>query len=80
VGDGADSRGLVVRETSGRRPAREGVNRRGKRISCEDATDARAAWAGRAISACGDDATGGLAGHAMHPIQDLFLEGFPYAL
>jgi hypothetical protein len=62
VGDRADSRGPIVRETSGRRPAREGVNRRGKRISCEDATDARAGWAGRAISACGDGAAGGLAG------------------
>jgi hypothetical protein len=62
VGDEADSRGLVVRETRGRRPAREGVNRRGKRISREDATDARAGWAGRAISAYGDGAAGGLAG------------------
>jgi hypothetical protein len=62
VGDGADSRGPIVRETRGRRPAREGVNRRGKRISRKDATDARAGWAGRAISACGDGAAGGLAG------------------
>jgi hypothetical protein len=62
VGDGADSRGPVVRETRGRRPAREGVKRRGKRISREDATVARAGWAGRVISACGDGATGGLAG------------------
>jgi hypothetical protein len=38
------------------------VNRRGKRISREDATDARAGWADRAISACGDGAAGGLAG------------------
>jgi hypothetical protein len=60
--DGADKRGPVVRETRGRRPAREGVNRRGKRISREDATDVRAGWAGRAISACGDGAAGGLAG------------------
>jgi hypothetical protein len=29
VGDEADSQGPVVRETRGRRPAREGVNRRG---------------------------------------------------
>jgi hypothetical protein len=42
--------------------AREGVNRRGKLISRKDATDARAGWAGRAISACGDSAAGGLAG------------------
>jgi hypothetical protein len=62
VGDGADSRGPVVRETSGRRPAREGVNRRGKRISREDETDARAGWAGRVISACGDGMADGLAG------------------
>jgi hypothetical protein len=62
VGDGADHRGLVVRETIGRRPAREGVNRRGKRISREDAADARAGWASRVISACGDNAAGGLAG------------------
>jgi hypothetical protein len=38
------------------------VNRRGKRISCEDATDAWAGWAGRAILARGDGAAGGLAG------------------
>jgi hypothetical protein len=61
VGDRADSRGPVVREMSGRRPAREGVNRRGKHISRKDATNARAGWAGRAISACGDGAAGGLA-------------------
>jgi hypothetical protein len=62
VGDGADSRDLVVRETRGRWPSREGVNRRGKCISREDATDARAGRAGRAISAYGDGAAGGLAG------------------
>jgi hypothetical protein len=60
--DGADKRSPVVRETRGRRPTREGVNRRGKRIFREDATDARAGWAGRAISACGDGAAGGRAG------------------
>jgi hypothetical protein len=38
------------------------VNRKGKRIFREDATDARAGWAGRAISACGNGAAGGLAG------------------
>jgi hypothetical protein len=38
------------------------VNRRGKRISHEDATDARAGWAGRAILACGDGAAGGQVG------------------
>jgi hypothetical protein len=38
------------------------VNRKGKRISREDATDAQAGWAGRAILACGDGAAGGLAG------------------
>jgi hypothetical protein len=51
--DEADKWGPVVRETRGRRPAREGVNRRGKRISREDATDAGAGWAGRVILACG---------------------------
>jgi hypothetical protein len=62
VGDRVDSRGPVVREMRGRWPAPEGVNRRGQRISREDATDARAGWAGRAILACGDSAAGGLAG------------------
>jgi hypothetical protein len=38
------------------------MNRRGKRISREDVTDARAGWAGRAISACGDGVAGGLVG------------------
>jgi hypothetical protein len=60
VGDGADSRGPVVREMRERRPSQEGVNRRGKRISREDATDLRAGWAGRAISACGDGAASGM--------------------
>jgi hypothetical protein len=45
--DTSDKRGLVVRETRERRPAREGVIRKGKRISRENATDARAGWAGR---------------------------------
>jgi hypothetical protein len=62
VGDGADSRGPVVSETRGMRSAREGLNQRGKRISHEDATDARAGWPGRAISAYVDGAAGGLAG------------------
>jgi hypothetical protein len=62
VGDGADNRGPVVREMRGRRPALEGVNRRGKRISREGVTNAPAGWAGRAILACGDGAAGGLAG------------------
>jgi hypothetical protein len=62
VGEGADSRCPVVRETSGRQPAQEGVNRRGKRISHEDTTDARVGWARRAISACGDGAADELAG------------------
>jgi hypothetical protein len=38
------------------------VNQKGKRISREDATDARAGWAGRTISTCGDGAAGGLVG------------------
>jgi hypothetical protein len=33
VGDGADSRGSVVRGMRERRPAREGVNQKGKRTS-----------------------------------------------
>jgi hypothetical protein len=33
VGDGADIRGPVVRGTRERRPAREGVNQKGKRTS-----------------------------------------------
>jgi hypothetical protein len=37
------------------------VNRKGKRISREDATDARAGWAGRVVLACEDGAAGGLA-------------------
>jgi hypothetical protein len=39
--------GPVDRETRERRPAREGVIRKGKRISREDVTDARARWTGR---------------------------------
>jgi hypothetical protein len=38
------------------------VNRKGKRISREDAIDVRAGWAGQAILACGDGAAGGLVG------------------
>jgi hypothetical protein len=60
--DTSDRWGPVDKEMRERRPARECVNRKGKRISREDATDARAGWAGRAISACGDNAAGGLAG------------------
>jgi hypothetical protein len=60
--DTSDRWGPVDRETRKRRPTREGLNRKGKHISREDATDARAGWAGRAISACGDGAAGGLAG------------------
>jgi hypothetical protein len=46
-GGESDRWGLVDRETRERRSAREGVIRKGKRISYEDATDARAGWAGR---------------------------------
>jgi hypothetical protein len=45
--DTSDKRGPVDRETRERRPAWEGVNRKGKRIFREDGTDARAGWAGR---------------------------------
>jgi hypothetical protein len=57
--DTSDRWGPVDRETWERRSAREGVNRKGKRISCEDATNVRAGWAGWAILACGDGAAGG---------------------
>jgi hypothetical protein len=60
--DTSDRWGQVDREMRERRLAREGVNRKGKRISREDATDARAGWAGQAILACGDDAAVGQAG------------------
>jgi hypothetical protein len=60
--DTSDRWGPVDRETRERRPAREGVNRKGNHISHEDAIDAQAGWAGRAILACGDGTAGGLAG------------------
>jgi hypothetical protein len=60
--DTFDRWGLVDKETRERRPAREGVHQKGKCISREDATDARAGWAGRAILACGDGTADGLAG------------------
>jgi hypothetical protein len=60
--DTSDRWGPVDKETRERRPAQEGMNQKGKRISHEDVTDARAGWAGRAISACGDGAVGGRAG------------------
>jgi hypothetical protein len=44
-GGESDRWGPVDRETRKRRPAREGVIQKGKRISREDATDARAGWA-----------------------------------
>jgi hypothetical protein len=43
-------------------PCSKGVNQKGKHISREDATDARAGWAGRVILACWDSAASGLAG------------------
>jgi hypothetical protein len=46
-GGESDRWGPVDRETRERRPAREGVIRKGKRIFREDATDTRAGWAGR---------------------------------
>jgi hypothetical protein len=48
-GEGAESDrwGPIDRETRERRPAREGVIRKGRRTSQEDATDTRAGWAGR---------------------------------
>jgi hypothetical protein len=45
--DTSDRWGPVDRETRERRPAREGVNQKGKRLSREDATGARAGWADR---------------------------------
>jgi hypothetical protein len=46
-GSESDRWGPVDRETRERRPAREGVIRKGKRISREDTTDTWAGWAGR---------------------------------
>jgi hypothetical protein len=46
-GGESDRWGLVDRETRERRPAWEGVIRKGKCIFREDATDPRAGWAGR---------------------------------
>jgi hypothetical protein len=60
--DTSDRWGLVDREMRERQPAREGVNRKEKRISREDATDARAGWAGQAILAYGDGEVGARAG------------------
>jgi hypothetical protein len=60
--DTSDRWGPVDRETRERRPAREDVNRIGKRISREDATDARAGLAGRGDFSLRDGAAGGLAG------------------
>jgi hypothetical protein len=51
--DTSDRWGPVDRETRERRSAREGVNRKGKRISCDDATDARLDGPTRVVSACG---------------------------
>jgi hypothetical protein len=46
-GGESDRWGPVDRETRERWPAWEGVIRKGKCISLEDATDERAGWAGR---------------------------------
>jgi hypothetical protein len=46
-GGGSNRWGPVDRETRERRPAQEGMIQKGKRISREDATNARAGWAGR---------------------------------
>jgi hypothetical protein len=61
-GGESDRWGPVDRETRERRPAQEGVIRKGKRISREDATDTWAGWAGRVISAYGDGLRGRSAG------------------
>jgi hypothetical protein len=45
--DTANKWGPLDREMRERRPAREGANQKGKRISREDVTDARAGWTGR---------------------------------
>jgi hypothetical protein len=45
-GGESDRWGPVDRETRERRPAWEGVIRKGKGISREDTTDTRAGWAG----------------------------------
>jgi hypothetical protein len=46
-GGESDRWGPVDREMRERRPAREGVIQKGKRIFREDKTDARAGWVGR---------------------------------
>jgi hypothetical protein len=46
-GGESDRWGPVDKETRERRPAREGVIRKGKRIFREDTTDAQAGWASR---------------------------------
>jgi hypothetical protein len=46
-GGESDRWGPVDRETRERRPAREDVIRKGKRIFRKDATDAQAGWAGQ---------------------------------
>jgi hypothetical protein len=46
-GGESDRWGPVDREMRERRPAQEGVIRKGKRICREDTTDTRAGWAGR---------------------------------
>jgi hypothetical protein len=60
--DTSDKRGPVVRETRERRPAREGVIQKGKRIFREDATDVRAGGPAGTISAHGDGTASGLVG------------------
>jgi hypothetical protein len=61
-GGESDRWGPVGRETRERRPAREGVIRKGKRIFREDATNARARWVGRDDFVLRGRRGGGLAG------------------
>jgi hypothetical protein len=62
VGDGTDSWGSIDRETWERRAAQKARTKKGRRISCEDATDARAGWAGRDSFGLRGGAASGLAG------------------
>jgi hypothetical protein len=61
VGDGADSRGPLDRETRERRPSRKAQTKR-ETYSREDAIDARARWASRGGFGLRGSKASGLAG------------------
>jgi hypothetical protein len=60
--DTSDKRSPVVTETRERRPAREGVIRKGKHIFAKTRLTRGLDGPAETISACGDGAAGGLAG------------------